>query len=177
MIVSGKRITYHSKEFKELFDQLFPSMCVVASMVLKDDAKGKDVAQEAMIKLWQKPDENFASVNSLKAYLYVLVRNACISQLRKEKDLHFDSIENHYELVNEKDLLHEVLREETYNLLHKAIDELSPQARKVMQLTINGLTNSEISDRIEVSINTVKTVKKRAYKTVREKLGSHFFYN
>jgi len=174
MIIAGKKVLYNSKEFKALFDKLFPSMCVLATRILNDEHKGKDIAQEAFIKLWQNPDENFATANSLKAYLYVLVRNACFSELRKEKRITKDPIEQHYDLPTDKRILDEILREETYRLLREAISDLSPQASKVIQLMLLGMTNDQIAEELSVSINTVKTVKKRAYKSLREKLGNRF---
>uniref|UniRef100_UPI003217DA67 RNA polymerase sigma factor n=1 Tax=uncultured Draconibacterium sp. TaxID=1573823 RepID=UPI003217DA67 len=176
MIIADKKVLYNSKEFKILFDQLFPSMCVLATRILDDEYKGKDIAQEAFIKLWQNPDENFATENSLKAYLYVLVRNACYSLLRKEKRITKDPLEQHHHLPSEKRILEEILREETFSLLHEAIKELSPQARKVIKLTLKGMTNEETAQELSVSINTVKTVKKRAYKALREKLGNQFMF-
>ena len=173
MKLSGKIIQYNSKEFKAIFERLFPSMCMLASRILNSDGKGKDVAQEAFVKLWEKDKEDFADENSLKAYLYVLVRNACISQLRKEKKLSRTTLDEAYILV-EKEFLNEVLREETYNLLHEAIKELSPQSQQVVNLTLKGYRNQDIADELNISINTVKTVKKRAYKALREKLGNQF---
>jgi len=174
MIIAGKKVLYNSKEFKNLFYQLFPSMCVLATRILNDEEKGKDIAQEAFIKLWQNPDENFATENSLKAYLYVLVRNACFSLLRKEKRITKDPLEQHHHLPSEKRILEEILREETLSLLRSAIKDLSPQARKVIKLMLKGMTNEQIAEKLSVSVNTVKTVKKRAYKALREKLGPQF---
>lgn len=85
MKIAGKIIEYNSPEFRLLFDRLFPVMCIFAERILKDEAKGKDVAQEAFVKLLKKTDEEFSNENALRAYMYILVKNACISVLRKEK--------------------------------------------------------------------------------------------
>ncbi len=173
MKISGKIIHFDSKAFQGLFEKLFPSMCMLASRILKDEAKGKDIAQEAFVKLWEKDQKEFADENSLKAYLYVLVKNACISYIRSEKNIQKTSLEEG-ESIADEDYLGEVLREETYVLLYDAIKELSPQAEQVVLLALKGLKNQEIAGELNITLNSVKTVKKRAYKAMRESLGSQF---
>ncbi|OMP30164.1 MULTISPECIES: RNA polymerase sigma factor [Mangrovimonas] len=173
MRISGKKIQYNSHEFKVIFERHFPSLYLLASKILQNEQKGKDVAQEAFIKLWEKDVEDFTDENSLKAYLYVLVKNACISIIRKEKKITNLELENGLSVNNEA-FLNEVLKEETYILLHKAIKELSPQAEQAVNLTLKGYSNQDIADELNVTINTVKTVKRRAYKLLRKNLGHQF---
>ena len=51
------------------------------------------------------------------------------------------------------------------------IEELPPEQRRIILLRIEGYTWEEIAERLEISINTVKTQKSRSYKFLREKLG------
>lgn len=172
MKISGKSVAYDSQAFKVIFERLFPSMCMLASRLLKDEEKGKDIAQEAFVKLWQKKqDEEFADESALRAYLYVLVKNACLNQIQKESRVNNSPLENAMTLA-EQEFINEVLREETYQLLREAIRNLSSQARDVIDLTLKGASNQEIADQLGVSLNTVKTVKKRAYRSLRETLGN-----
>lgn len=173
MKIAGKTIEYNSQEFRLLFDRLFPVMCLFAERILKDDAVGKDVVQEAFVKLLDKDNEEFTSESALRAYMYILVKNACISLLRKDKKTQNTSVDDGI-LIIEQSFLHEVLREETYQLLREAIKDLSPQAERVVDLTLNGYSNQDISEELGVSINTVKTTKRRAYEVLRKKLGHHF---
>ncbi len=174
MKVAGVDIEPTGSEFKILFEKLFPSMVVFATRILGDEDKAKDVTQDAFIKIWQKTDEDFADENALKAYLYVLVKNACISLIRKESRVGLDDIDQHGNIPSEKIILDEILREETYQMLASSINTLSPQAQQVVNLALKGLTNPEIAEHLNVSVNTVKTVKKRAYKALRDLLGYQF---
>ncbi|WP_430809667.1 MULTISPECIES: RNA polymerase sigma factor [unclassified Carboxylicivirga] len=174
MKIANVLIEYNSETFKKIFSDLFPSMCALAGRILKDDDKGKDIAQESFVKLWKNSEEEFSDENALRAYLYVLVKNACISQIRKDKRKLSASIDDQYHLPLEDHFIDEILREETYRLLKVAIDQLSPQARKVVRLALKGYSNQEIANELNVTLNTIKTVKKRAYKFLREKLGHQF---
>lgn len=173
MKVAGKVIEYNSQSFKLLFERLFPPMSMLATRILRDSEKGKDIAQEAFVKLWKKDNEEFNDENALRAYLYVLVKNACISLIRKEKKILSTSVEEGLP-IPEKEFLNEILREETYQLLRDAIKDLSPQAAKVVDLTLKGYSNLDIAEELGVTINTVKTVKRRAYQSLRENLGNQF---
>jgi len=169
MKVSGKVIAYDSQEFKQMFERLFPPMCMLASRILKDEDKGKDVAQDAFVKLWEKHQEEFSSEHALRAYLYVLVKNACLNLIQKENKVQNSSVDAALHLP-EKEFLNELLREETYQILRYAISELSPQAVEVMNLMLQGFSNQDIADQMGITINTVKTVKKRAYRSLRDML-------
>ncbi len=174
MKIANVHIEYNSEEFKRIFTDLFPSMCVLAGRILKDDEKGKDIAQEAFVKLWKNSDEEFNDEKGLRAYLYVLVKNACLSLIRKEKKISNSSLDDYTHLPLDDHFIDEILREETYRLLKVAIDQLSPQAKKTVELALKGYSNQEIADELNVTLNTIKTVKKRAYKFLREKLGHQF---
>ena len=173
MKIEGKIIEYDSREFKIIFDRLFPSMSMLAARILRSEDKGKDIAQEAFVKLWNKDSEDFKDENALRVYLYVLVKNACITQLRREKNIHSSSFDEELP-IPDQEFLNEVLREETYQLLRDAIKELPPQGARVIELSLQGYKIKDVAEELGVSVNTVKTLKKRAYNSLREKLGDQF---
>ena len=170
MKIGGKIIEYNSREFKVLFDRLFPAMSMLAARILRSQEKGQDIAQEAFVKLWHKDSEDFKDEKALRVYLYVLVKNACLSLLRKEKKIKSTSIEDGLPLA-EQEFLNEVLREETYQLLRGAIKKLPPQGARVVDLTLKGYKVKDIAEELNVSVNTVKTLKRRAYNSLRESIG------
>ncbi len=165
MYYLDKKVNYHSKEFKALFDAYFPTLCLFAGKILSDSDVAKDVVQEVFVKLLRS-DTMFENEKAVRAYLYILTRNDCLDVLKKNKKMHQVMKENE-ELYAENDFLEDVVREETYRLLDQAIKELGVQSQKVIQLSLNQLTNVEIADELNISINTVKTLKLRAYKRLR----------
>jgi len=154
-----------------MFERLFPPMCLLATRILKDDEKGKDVAQEAFVKLWEREQQDFVSEHALRGYLYVLVKNACLNLIEKEGRIQSSSVDAALHLP-EKEFLHELLREETFQILRYAISGLSPQAEEVMNLMLKGFSNQDIADQLGITVNSVKTVKKRAYRSLREILDA-----
>ena len=67
------------------------------------------------------------------------------------------------------------IEEETYQLVHKAVEQLPKQSCKIIQLSLQGYSNQEIADQLNISINSVRTLKQSAYKKLRGILKEHFY--
>ena len=74
-----------------------------------------------------------------------------------------------------------MISEEVFNSLYTEIKNLPDSAQRIILLALNGLKNQEIA----ISVNTVKSQKKIAYATLKEKLSplipsvallQYFFY-
>ena len=65
-----------------------------------------------------------------------------------------------------------VQKEEIYRELYIAIDRLPEREREVLLLALEGKSNQEIAEQLELSVLTIKTHKKNAYNRLRERLGS-----
>ncbi len=64
----------------------------------------------------------------------------------------------------------ETVREELLRQLWLYIDELPELQRKVIRMSIEGLSVNEIAEKLGISVNTVKTHKKRSFKQLRGKM-------
>jgi len=157
------------KAFRTIFEEFYTPLCAFAYKYLEDADASADVVQEIMLKVWNNRQDHDQESN-LRSFLFTSVRNSCLNIIRHEKV----KARNKEELaeVQSQDYADErEIEALVYAQVHKALEDLSPQAREVVIGSMNGLTNNEIADELEVSVNTVKTLKKRAYKILREKLG------
>lgn len=64
---------------------------------------------------------------------------------------------------------------ETYLLVRKAVGALPVQMRKIIELAMQGKKNAEIAAELSISEGTVHTLKKTAYKKLRDRLQEHFY--
>lgn len=159
--------------FKEMYENMFYSLCLYGYKMISNEDVVRDIVQESFISVWNKREE-FNSLVGTKSYLYAAVRNNILNHIRDSKTV---SIEQHTFKDEEEsaEFNSQILREESYKLVQDAVKNLPDQTRKIIMLTLNGCSNQEIADELEISINTVKSLKKAGYAKLREKLHKHVF--
>jgi RNA polymerase sigma-70 factor (family 1) len=157
--------------FRHVMDRYFPIITHFALRIVRDRAAAEDIAEETFIKLWQTR-ERTRNFQSIKAFLFIAAKNACINELRSEKSKvrrneGFAAI-----AVTEGDAIdREIIRAEVWAEIWRAADELPEKIGQVFRLGfVEGLPNREIAKQLGVSVNTVKAQKARAVELLKEKL-------
>jgi RNA polymerase sigma-70 factor (ECF subfamily) len=59
-------------------------------------------------------------------------------------------------------------------MLAEAIETLGPQSQKIITMLLKGMNVKEISEELNISVNTVKTLRLRSIKTLKNILGNQF---
>ena len=157
------------ESFRLLFNMLYPVMCLFARKFIVDYDDAEDITQEIFIELWNQRAK-FESINQIKAFLYLSIKNRCINFKK-----HISIKEKYAQTtLSDNDIVFDafVIEAEVVQNLNNAINKLPEQRKQVIMLSMQGLTNNEIADSMQISINTVKQQKKIAYKQLREKLAS-----
>lgn len=156
--------------FKTLFRDYFASMCVFADHYLDDEEMAKDVVHDVFCEIWENP-MRLEHVTNMKNFLYTIVKNRSLDILRREYVRHRCAERLQLEMKeNEEYFEEEILREEVYRMLDDAIQLLPERSREILLLKLQGLKNQEIADKLDISVNTVNTLKANAYKVLREQL-------
>lgn len=149
----------------------------VAFSVMGNQHDAADMTQEAFIKVFRNIRKfNFGS--SFGTWLYRIVKNTCIDELRKKKHRNYVSMDTGFEgedgeyvvqISDESADIQEILeREETGRLLQEALMSLGEKHRSVLILAdIKGYDYLEIARMLELPVGTVKSRISRA----REKLA------
>ena len=136
-------------------------------MYLNSREEAEEVVQDVFCKIWQnrhKLDEKY----SLNGYIFRITKNLVLNKLRKRvnEPASYVSISkcNIYQNKTENDiLLHEMER-----LLEEAIEALPPKRQLIFKLSRQkGLSNQEIADHLDISINTVEGQMRKAIKYLR----------
>lgn len=172
-------VNLKSKEgFKYLYDYFFPSLCRFSYRITKCLSESEDIVQELFVRLW-KSDVKFPSERALVSYLYISAKNASLNAIRNaEKAKKAEKAEmNELEKIDNGDISFQqiMIEEEVHRQVYTAIYELSPERRNIILLSMQGFTNSEIAKIKGISINTVKTLKIRSYRVLRDSLRPTFY--
>ena len=158
------KMLINNNNFKFFFQEYFEPVFQFARKYTGNDAIARDLTQDAFIKLYERR-KDFDVMEKAKSFLYTATRNLCLNHLKHKK---IEAEELFY--------LEEVTYQETLRILRAAIAQLPPQTREVILVSLDGKNNNEIAETLDISINTVKTLKKNAYKFLRESLGSRNLY-
>ena len=167
-----------NKAFRYLYDKYASTLRYFSAKYVDDDATIEDVVQDAFLNLWEKRNE-FKTESTIKAYLYKIVRSFSVDTIRRR------NIANRYaeKIVLEKEdqefFLENIVESEVFQMIQTVFNELSPSCREVYQLSLHGKSHEEISQLLDISINTVKKHKNNANHYMRERLKhvlSFLFY-
>ena len=153
--------------YKELYDRYYRTLVVYAANFIEDGDVGEDIVQEIIVNIWENK-MTFASYAAFNAYLYNAVRNASLNHLKHQgvADKYMEYLAHAYSPIEEES----VNEEEIYRLLFELIDKLPLRCREIFLLYMEGKRNEEIAGMLSLSVETVKTKKKRAMAFIRENL-------
>lgn len=141
-----------------------------AYAVLGDFHKAQDAAQEAFIEAWRNID-SLQDPKAFAGWLKRIVIRQC-GRLTRRKALDTTPIEEALGVASDQaDPYTEVEQQEVKALLHSAVKSLSEPERTTTTLFyIDGYTQPEIADALEVPITTVNMRLHRARKHLRAKM-------
>jgi RNA polymerase sigma-70 factor (ECF subfamily) len=133
----------------------------------REDAE--DITADIFVKLW-KMHAKFDSIQNIEAFLYITGRNACLNFLRhlqrqneKQKELLHILLQQPAEGALQEDLKTEVLKS-----IDKEIAKLPKSCGKVFKMAyLEGLSNGEIAEALQINNQSVRNHKQRAIKLLR----------
>ena len=162
------------RAWKELYRFYYGALCNYSSSIINETSVAEDIVQECLIMIW-KSDLNFQNIKILSSYLYKSVYNNTLKYIRDKKVEDKRKSEWSSTLSEtEDDIFYMAAEEDVIRKLRAAIAILPDQRKTILQLSLEGYSVQEIALQLEISINTVKTQKKRAYSFLKENLKQYF---
>ncbi len=136
--------------------------------MLRNKMDADDVTQEVLVRLWKNID-NF-NINSAKSYIMKMTHNLCLDYLRRRntfsnKEIEIDDFfEETYSTVDKTDEPDEMASNEELNQKIKSAIECLPDKLKsvFIMYQLHGMKYKEISEALDIPINSVKVYLRRA---------------
>ena len=134
-----------------------------------DKAVVEDLGQEVFLDVFRSlPDFNLKRGVPFAAWLFILARNRCASELRSRGRRCFVELESAGELAADGHSAEQALLErERWTLLHDSLNQLPEPYRATLLQSLSGATLEEISADQAVSIGTVKSRLFRAREQIK----------
>lgn len=150
--------------FREYMEELY----LYAYAFVKEREVAEDIVQDVFIYLWTNRSK-ISYTGPVCGYLMRAVKNACINHrvhTKVKEKYQQEVLMSGSEIPEETENIEELCRK-----LNETIDKLPPKCREIFVMgCVEGLTYSEIADQLEVSVNTVKTQMKFAYRKIRNEM-------
>jgi len=164
--------------FTVIYNRYNKMLFALSHRYLMDLSMAEDAVQHVFVKLWEYHKSLDISL-SLKNYLYTMTKNYILNQIRNRNN----AIQHNYKMYQNENLqvyednLHEAIEnKETLTLFYNAIDRLPEQKKIICLMKLEGkFSNQEIAEKLNISINTVKTHYSQALKLLKQHLGRFLF--
>lgn len=168
LLREGDRLAY-----TEIYDRYIFTLLNHAYNKTRNREEAKDVVHEVFAMLWSKREELNLNLN-LSGFLYTSVRNMILNQFAHQnvQSRYIESVQ--YFVGNEETITDHLIREKQLSILiEKEISSLSPKMREVFELSRkNHLSHKEISEKLEISEQTVSKHVTNALRILRVRLGT-----
>jgi RNA polymerase sigma-70 factor, ECF subfamily len=159
-------------DFYDRFGRLAYS---VIFAIVRDSATAEDLVQETFLRVWNRVHAFEADKGALGPWVLTIARNRAIDHIRS-RSARMDR--NVYELDRREhpslfvDMERDLLNTDHARVIATAIAKLNTNQQKVIELAYyEGLSQTEMAERMGEPLGTVKTWVRTALKHLREELG------
>ena len=153
--------------FEEAFRNLYAPLCGYSQKYLKDQESAEEIVQDVFCNLWEKR-ASIQITTSLSSYLYTSVRNRCLNEIRRLKNVDTEGVDDG-KIGGWDDNSIEAL--ELDQKIEDAIAHLPEMSRRVFELSrFEGKKYKEISEELNIGVKAVEANMSRALKKLREDL-------
>lgn|SRR5690606_36373651 len=161
---------------EKIFDEYHARLCHFAWQLIHDSEATRDIVQDAFLAYWDNktnvPDDPIA----IRNYLYKLVKNACLNKIRHDKVVNQYAALSGNSEKEESQIVAKIIRSEVISEIHRILKTMPTGCQTVFRMGyFEGLSNVEIAEKLQISVNTVKTQKQRGLKIVKQNLNAEFF--
>jgi RNA polymerase sigma-70 factor (ECF subfamily) len=161
--------------FAEFYDQHSTLMFSVACKILNDAGEAEDVLQEVFVQIWEKAARFDPKLGKASSWAAILVRNKAIDRIRasqRRTRLAEEAASEQGPAANVSDTANETIYgHEKANLINTAIVELPVEQRQAIELAyFSGLTQDEISKKLNQPLGTIKARIRRGLLKLRDQL-------
>jgi RNA polymerase sigma-70 factor (ECF subfamily) len=170
----GRLQRHDPQALAELYDRYGRLTYSLILRVVRDTGVAEDLVQETFMRVWNRAQGLDAQKGSIGPWLLAVARNRAIDYLRSAGGRERNALEfeetDHPSLYI--DMERDILSSDKARRIKSAMERLSPNQREVIELAyFEGLSQTEMAERMGQPLGTVKTWVRAALKNLRDELG------
>jgi RNA polymerase sigma-70 factor (ECF subfamily) len=159
----------------ELYDRYGRIVYSLILRVVRDTGIAEDLVQETFLRIWNRVQGFDAQKGGIAPWLLAVARNRAIDYLRSAGGRERNAVEfeetDHPSLYT--DMEQGILASDKARIVKAAVEKLSSHQRQVIELAyFEGLSQTEMAERMGQPLGTVKTWVRAALKSLRDELGA-----
>ncbi len=160
----------------QLYDRFGATIFALASRIVGQQADAEEVTMEAFAQVWRGAATFDAGRGSVAAWLCVIARTRALDLLRshsrRQRLVENAALEPQMDPPENLSVLDEERRQQ----VETALAALPPAQREAIELAYyQGLSQSEIADRLQQPLGTIKTRVRSGMQKLREVLRGYYF--
>ena len=174
-----KRIQQREADaLEELYDLYNRLLFGLVLSIVKKREEAEDVLQEVFVKIWNKADSFDAESGNPYGWIVTIARNQAIDRIRSKgyKTQEKQSVSIHEPLFSlegdQYDPMETTIFSDRAELVHKALEQIPDKQCEVIKIAYyKGLTQSEISEYLDIPLGTVKSRTRQGMKKLKNILA------
>jgi RNA polymerase sigma-70 factor (ECF subfamily) len=168
------------RALRKLYDRFSKILFGMIYKILRNKEESEDLLQEIFVKIWNKADQFDPSRGSAYSFIATLARNRAIDRTRsrafknrRKDDYVINDDEYSFNLSTENPNPEEKIEiTERAVGVRKALAKLNEKERQVLYISyFEGLSQTEIADKIDIPLGTVKYRMRQGMIKLREMLS------
>ena len=162
------------QKFNEIFYAYKDKLYGYILGLTHSEQEAEDAVQNVFMRLWQNR-ERLNEIDNVNAYLFRTAQNDIIDASRKFVHRQKYLSEMLSDDMSTDNPLKIILKEEIENKLKEAIDQLTNRQRQIFMMRKKmGMNHADIAKQLNISVETAESTMKRALKSVRTYLMTHY---
>src|SRR4051794_35746804 len=159
----------------ELYDRYGRVTFSLILRVVRDSGIAEDLVQETFLRVWNRVHGFDAEKGAIGPWLLAVARNRAIDYLRSAggRERNAVDFEETERPALYTDMERDLLLSDSARRVKSAMEKLSENHRQVLELAyFEGLSQTEMAERMGQPLGTVKTWVRAALKNLRDDLGA-----
>lgn len=168
-IASGDRAA-----FSRFYDLFAPFVFSFALRLLRNRADAEDLLQEVFVQVWRQAAQYDKGRGAPEAWISVMTKNRAIDKMRslRSRERGTDSFRNDVERREGETEGRDGAKIDARLIAETSLSRIPPDERKALEMAyFDGLTQTEIAEKLGAPLGTVKTRIRSGLKRLRALVG------